>query len=307
MYRIFIDGQNGTTGLQIQDRLAERRDIELIELSDADRKADAAKRAALDAADVAILCLPDEAARQTAGLANKTRLIDASTAHRTHPDWTYGLPELCPGQRQDIQNAARVSNPGCYPTGFILLVRPLIEQGLLKPDQPIFVSALSGYSGGGKSMIKDYQEQSQTACRPYALTLKHKHLAEMTQFARLQHDPVFLPHVGDFYQGMLVEIGLTANHFSKPMSASDITELWQHYFENEPNISVQDPNTATGLAGNFLEPQACNGSNRVDLFAFGDAQQSLLVARLDNLGKGAAGAAVQNLNLMLGMNEQTGL
>ncbi|MEJ6670248.1 MAG: N-acetyl-gamma-glutamyl-phosphate reductase [Pseudomonadales bacterium] len=307
MHRIFIDGQHGTTGLQIQDRLAERDDIELIELSDAERKTDTAKRAALRAADVAILCLPDDAARQTAGLTTETRLIDASTAHRTHPDWTYGLPELCPEQRQNIKNAMRVSNPGCYPTGFILLLRPLIALGLLKPDQPIFVSALSGYSGGGKAMIKDYQEQSQTACRPYALTLKHKHLAEMTQFAGLQNDPVFLPHVGDFYQGMLVEIGLTASQFSKPVSAGSITALWQHYYHNEPNIKVQDPNHTPELVGNFLEPQACNGSNRVDLFAFGDAHQSLLVARLDNLGKGAAGAAVQNLNLMLGIDEQTGL
>lgn len=307
MYRIFIDGQNGTTGLQIKDRLAERGDIELIALSDAERKTDAAKRAALGAADVAILCLPDDAARQTAKLATKTRLIDASTAHRTHPDWVYGLPELCPEQRQKIQNAQRVSNPGCYPTGFILLVQPLIALGLLKPDHGIFVSALSGYSGGGKAMIKDYQERSQTACRPYGLTLKHKHLAEMTKFARLEQDPVFLPHVGDFYQGMLVEIGLTANQFTKPISAASITEHWQRYYHNEANITVQDPNHTAGLAGNFLEPEACNGSNRVDLFAFGDAQQSLLVARFDNLGKGAAGAAVQNLNLMLGINEQTGL
>jgi len=307
MFKIFIDGQNGTTGLQIKDRLAERSDVELIELSDAERKTDAAKRSALSAADVAILCLPDDAARQTVPLAPNTRLIDASTAHRTHPDWTYGLPELCPEQRQKIQTARLVSNPGCYPTGFILLVRPLVAQGLLKPDQAIFVSALSGYSGGGKAMIKDYQEQSQTACRPYALTLKHKHLAEMTQFASLQNDPVFLPHVGDFYQGMLVEIGLTANHFTKPISAESITEYWQHHYRNEPNIQVQDPNHIPGLDGRFLEPQACNGTNRVDLFAFGDAQQSLLVARLDNLGKGAAGAAVQNLNLMLGIDEQTGL
>ena len=307
MFRIFIDGQNGTTGLQIKDRLAERGDIELIELLDAERKTDAAKRAALSAADVAILCLPDDAARQTAQLATKARLIDASTAHRTHPDWTYGLPELCPEQRRKIQTAQRVSNPGCYPTGFILLLRPLIALGLLKPDQAIFVSALSGYSGGGKAMIKDYQEQSQTACRPYGLTLKHKHLAEMTQFAKLQNDPVFLPHVGDFYQGMLVEIGLTSNHFAKPTSAASITEHWQNFYQNEPNIQVQEPNHTAGLAGNFLEPQACNGTNRVDLFAFGDEQQSLLVARLDNLGKGAAGAAVQNLNLMLGIDEQTSL
>ncbi|MDG1926291.1 MAG: N-acetyl-gamma-glutamyl-phosphate reductase, partial [Pseudomonadales bacterium] len=273
MFRIFIDGQNGTTGLQIKDRLAERGDIELIELLDAERKTDAAKRAALSAADVAILCLPDDAARQTAQLATKARLIDASTAHRTHPDWTYGLPELCPEQRRKIQTAQRVSNPGCYPTGFILLLRPLIALGLLKPDQAIFVSALSGYSGGGKAMIKDYQEQSQTACRPYGLTLKHKHLAEMTQFAKLQNDPVFLPHVGDFYQGMLVEIGLTSNHFAKSTSAASITEHWQNFYQNEPNIQVQEPNHTAGLAGNFLEPQACNGTNRVDLFAFGDEQQ----------------------------------
>ncbi|MAU90736.1 MAG: N-acetyl-gamma-glutamyl-phosphate reductase [Gammaproteobacteria bacterium TMED182] len=307
MYKIFIDGQNGTTGLQIQQRLTLHDGVSLIELSDHERKNEDAKRAALADSDLAILCLPDEAARETVGLSTATRIIDASTAHRTHPEWIYGLPEITRDQRQRIQDAQFVSNPGCYPTGFILLLKPLIEFGLLNPDVPVFASALSGYSGGGKSMIQTYQNGDQTAVRPYGLSLNHKHVPEMQRYSGLNQDPIFLPHVGDFYQGMLVEIGLNAQHFTQKLDPNRISGCWDSYFKEEANIQVLDANPVHKLSDNFLEPEGCNGSNRVELFVFGHSEQVVLIARLDNLGKGAAGAAVQNMNLMLGLPEASGL
>ena len=307
MYKIFIDGQNGTTGLQIQQRLALHDAVSLIELSDAERKNVDAKRAALADSDLAILCLPDDAARETVHLNAEARIIDASTAHRTHPSWIYGLPEMALAQRQLIQEAKWVSNPGCYPTGFILLLRPLIESGLLKPDAQVFSSALSGYSGGGKSMIQHYQNNNPTAARPYGLTLQHKHVPEMQRYSGLNQDPIFLPHVGNFYQGMLVEIGLRADHFTRSIDPHHISTCWASYFKEEANIQVFDENPMHMLSDNFLEPEDCNGSNRVELFVFGHEEQVLLIARLDNLGKGAAGAAIQNMNIMLGLPEASGL
>lgn len=307
MYKIFIDGQNGTTGLQIQQRLTLHDGVSLIEISDHERKNEDTKRAALADSDLAILCLPDDAARDTVGLTTSTRIIDASTAHRTHPEWIYGLPEMTRDQRQCIHNAQWVSNPGCYPTGFILLLKPLIECGLLNPDVPVFASALSGYSGGGKSMIQTYQQVDQTAARPYGLSLNHKHVPEMQHYSGLNQDPVFLPHVGDFYQGMLVEIGLSAQHFTQPIDPNRISACWHSYFKDEANIQVFDANPVQKLSDNFLEPEGCNGSNRVELLVFGHGEQVLLIARLDNLGKGAAGAAIQNMNIMLGLPEASGL
>lgn len=307
MHQIFIDGQNGTTGLQIVERLKSREDIALIELSESERKEASAKAEAMTAADVTILCLPDDAARAAANLVPEAKIIDASTAHRTDPRFVYGLPELGQGQRQNIEEAMQVSNPGCYPTGFILLMRPLVEAGLVEPDQSLFISAISGYSGGGKSMIEDYQRSNQAAVWPYALSLNHKHLPEMQAYAGLSKPPVFLPHVGDFYQGMLVEIGLTAAQLTRSAQPQDIVKIWRDFFEGEPNITVHEANDTETLQGNFLDPQGCNGTNRVDLFDYGHGEQHLLIARLDNLGKGASGAAVQNLNLMLGLNEHIGL
>jgi len=307
MYQIFIDGQNGTTGLQIVERLKARSDIAMIELSDSERKQDQAKAEAMAAADLTILCLPDDAAKAALALGPDAKIIDASTAHRVDPRFVYGLPELSPAQRSEIQAANRVSNPGCYPTGFILLLRPLVEAGLLPRDQSIFISALSGYSGGGKSMITDYQSKSQPAAWPYALKLEHKHLPEMRTYTGLSKNPIFLPHVGNFYQGMLVEVGLNSTQLTKPTSPEAIAELWRQYFKGEPNICVHEANPEGALVGNFLDPEGANHTNRVDLFVFGHDEQLLLIARLDNLGKGASGAAVQNLNLMLGLNEHTGL
>ncbi len=339
MYKIFIDGHAGTTGLQIHQRLQGRSDIELLQISDADRKNADAKRQIIESADVVILCLPDQAAIESVQLAgsgatsdylpnkvpNKTpdkmsnqisktvRFIDASTAHRTHPDWVYGLPEMNPEQRSKIASAQLVSNPGCYATGFLLPVMPLVERDLLNSSAMITISALSGYSGGGRSMMEKYQQQSVEApadlwhSRPYALALAHKHIPEMKHFANLDHSPLFLPSVGHFAQGMLVSAGLFRGFFSDTLNPQKIFDIIASAYENEACINVYGPNDESQLVDGFLDAQANNDTNSLDIFIFGNDEQSLLISRLDNLGKGAAGAAVQNLNLMLGTPELEGL
>lgn len=307
MFHVFIDGQNGTTGLQIRDRLERHPDIAVISIDEGLRKDHTAKHSIISEADAVILCLPDEAAIQTAALIDEQVLIDASTAHRTHPDWTYGLPELSPVQREHIRTNRRIANPGCYPTGFTLAIRPLIDQALLPRETAIFVSALSGYSGGGKAMIEQYSSNDAAACRPYAFDLNHKHLPEMTKFSGLDSAPIFLPHVGNFYQGMLIEIGLKKSAFTKPVSSATICEAWQAAYAGEPFIQIMEANPEDCLIDRFLDPEAANGSNQVELLCFESQTDLLLVARLDNLGKGAAGAAVQNLNIALGLPETTAL
>ena len=315
MKKVFIDGQVGTTGLQIHQRLSARADIGLLQIADADRKNTEIKQQIIDSADVVILCLPDEAARQTVSMVNnpETRVLDASTAHRVADGWTYGLAELAPESRASISRAARVSNPGCWATGFILAVTPLIRSGLLRPDIPLLCHGVSGYTGGGKQMIEQYEARSAShpsdlwSSRPYALTLAHKHLAEMQHYSGLTMQPLFMPSVGHFAQGMLVNIPLPASWFTKTIDLSRVQTLLAEAYQDEPCVAVHAVNDAAALDEGFLEPQANNGSNRCDIFVFGNDQQILLTSRLDNLGKGAAGAAVQNLNLMLGMPELSGL
>lgn len=312
--RIFIDGQEGTTGLQIQDRLAGRSDIELIEIAPEARKDPEAKRALLRRAEIAILCLPDAAAEETARMAGpETRLLDASTAHRVHPDWTYGMPELSPDTRKQLRNAARVANPGCWPTGFLLLVRPLVDAGLLPPDYPVTCHGQSGYSGGGKKLIAAFREHPRAgdspdwAARPYGFGLAHKHLPEMQRYAGLSHTPVFSPSVGDYYQGMLVHVPLHTRALAKPATAEQVRELLAERYHGEPFVRVPALNEQAVLDNGYLNATALNGTNLIELFVYGNREQVLLTARLDNLGKGASGAAVQNLNLMLGLPETTGL
>ena len=315
MYRVFIDGQAGTTGLQIHERILARPDIELLEIDPAERKNSSVKQAIIDAADVVILCLPDEAALETVAKnsRNRIRFIDASTAHRTNPDWVYGFPELTGNQRQQIASATLVANPGCYATGFLAAVRPLVDNNLLNQKSLLTVSAISGYSGGGTKLIERYEARSAMHpeqlwhARPYALGLKHKHIPEMQVLASLANEPIFLPVVGHFHQGMLVSFPIHQEQFTRQTSPEAVHALLSERYVNEPCINIMPLNADDVLDQGFLDPEGTNGTNRIDLLVYGHQKQMVLIARLDNLGKGAAGAAIQNLNLMLQANELEGL
>ncbi|MGB3768073.1 MAG: N-acetyl-gamma-glutamyl-phosphate reductase [Phormidesmis sp.] len=321
--KVFIDGEAGTTGLQIHQRLANRTDLEVISIDPAKRK-DADERAKMiNAADVAILCLPDQAAVQAVALVNNetTKVLDASSAHRTLSDWAYGFPELMAGQREAIAQSNRVANPGCYPTGFLALVAPLVKAGLLPERFPATINAISGYSGGGKQLIakhetfrKEEQDKGQFESRepfsPYGLKFGHKHVKEMHKFSGLSHAPLFVPAVGDFEQGMVVQVPLPLWSIAQPPTGEKIHETIARHFEGEPFVKVMPYASEEDLRdGSFFVAKRANGTNEVQLsvFANDQTQEALLIARLDNLGKGASGAAVQNLNLMLGLPEQEGL
>jgi N-acetyl-gamma-glutamyl-phosphate reductase len=301
---IFIDGEAGTTGLGIRRRLESIPGLTLKSLPAAQRKDPAARRDMMAACEVAILCLPDDAAREAAALAaalaaDAPKLLDASTAHRVDAEWTYGFPEMAPGQPDEIAAARRVANPGCYPTGAIALLRPLVEAGLVPPDHPIAIHAVSGYSGGGRSMIEAHDRDGGPAFELYALGLEHKHVPEIERFAGLSRRPIFVPSVGHFRQGMLVLVPLFLDDLPGRPAGADLREVLRAFYEGSAQVRV-----AAGDAGGKLEPQALNDTDRLELHVWeNDARRhAVLVARLDNLGKGASGAAVQNLRLMLDLD-----
>ena len=315
---VFIDGHVGTTGLRIHEWLAGREDLELAALPEARRKDPAARREALNQADLAVLCLPDAGSREAAGWIenSSTRVIDTSTAYRTAADWVYGLPELEPKHRSRIAEAVRVSNPGCYATAVILALRPLIAAGILRSDAPLAVHALSGYSGGGRSLIERWEDPVRGLLAhlypaPYALERVHKHIPEIQRFAGLAYDPHFVPAVGPFRSGMRVEISLHAALLeaeSGPVSAKAIHELLAARYAGEPFVQVAEYREPFESDEYAFDPLAHNDTNRLEIVVVPHPSgHTLLVVTLDNLGKGACGVAIQNLNLMLGLPEETGL
>ena len=324
-HTVFIDGEAGTTGLQIRQRLAGRSDLQVVSIDPEKRKDPAARAELLNGADVVILCLPDAAAKDAVSLisSNTVRVIDASSAHRVASGWTYGFAEMDRDQRQAIKGARLVSNPGCYPTGFIGLVRPLVEAELIPANFALTVNAISGYSGGGKGLIEEFEgaspkNGSRDAYRVYGLGLTHKHVPEMQVHGGLDNAPIFAPSVGRFAQGMLVEVPVALWALPGKVKSSDLRKALADAYFGEAFVDVasaeecRELQTARAGAASYnatLDPEALNGTNRMRLFVFGndDQAQVRLVAQLDNLGKGASGAAVQNLNLMLGLPEGRGL
>lgn len=313
-YKVFVDGREGTTGLQINERLQNRGDIDLLKIDPEKRKDPIERKRFLNEADIVFLCLPDDAARESVSLVenDRTRIIDASTAHRTNEAWAYGMPELSRLHREKIRLSKRVSVPGCYATGFNILLHPLIKESIVPKNYPVTCYAVSGYSGGGKKMIAQYEaadptDESMRSPRFYAMGLKHKHIPEMQKACGLERPPLFTPIVGPYYKGMTVAIPLYSNLLPGKNNASSVCEFLSAYYAGQHFIKVFPSDSEGSLVNGFLSATGCNGTNMLEIFVAGGDEHILLTARLDNLGKGASGAAVQCMNIMLGLDETTGL
>jgi N-acetyl-gamma-glutamyl-phosphate reductase len=309
-YKVFVDGQEGTTGLRINEYLGQRADITLLKI-DSDKRKDVAERQRLiNESDVTFLCLPDDAAKEAVSLCTNpnTCIIDASTAHRINPEWTFGLPELAKDQREKIRASKRIANPGCHATAFILALRPLVAAGLLPASTQMAANSITGFSGGGKKMIEQYESPARIdAPRAYALGLAHKHLPEMCAYTGLTVEPIFQPIVGPFYKGLAVTAYLHPQQLTRPTTPAEVQKIIADYYAGEAFINVQPFDLDATTDGGFYDVEACNDTNRVDIAVFGNAERMLLISRLDNLGKGASGAAVQAMNVHLGVEESLGL
>lgn len=310
-YTIFVDGQEGTTGLRINQCLSGRDELELLHIDPEKRKDPKTRRTLLNEADLVFLCLPDSASVESVSLIdnNRTKVIDASTAHRTCDGWTYGLPEL-KGSREKIRQSKRTAVPGCHATASITALYPLIESGVIPRDYPISLTSITGYSGGGKSLIAKYEASSDTSLsspKHYALKLTHKHLPEMQRVLGLVYPPHFTPVVGKFYQGLAVSIPVITRLLDKRINAGFVRDILAEYYDSEPFIRVMEYDSEDCTDGGYFNVEGCNGTNRNDICVFGNDDNILIISRLDNLGKGASGAAVQCMNLMLGLDEETGL
>ena len=311
-HTVFVDGQEGTTGLRIHEYLAARSDIEVLKIDADQRKDDAERARLLNAAEVAFLCLPDAAARQAVALVTnpETCIIDASTAHRVAPGWTFGLPELARGQREALRRAKRIANPGCHSSAFIALLHPLVDAGIVARDLAVTASSITGYSGGGRKMIEQYRaggDPRLESPRPYGLKLSHKHVPEMMAYSGLSVKPVFMPIVGNFYKGLAVSVLLHLAQLRAGTDGAALVRAFERHYEGERFIRVMPLPDPQVSEPSFFDVQGANDSNRIDIFVFADDRQAILIAREDNLGKGASGAAVQCMNLHLGCDEALGL
>lgn len=306
-YKVYIDGQAGTTGLQLQEKLSHHDGVELLLIAEEKRKDEAERKRLMNLADVVFLCLPDAAAKEAVHLVENpnTCIIDASTAHRTAEDWTYGFPELSPAHREAIIKSKRIANPGCHATGFIAAAYPLVHLGIVAPDYPFTAHSLTGYSGGGKSMIAEYEAEERSyqfdSPRQYGLSQMHKHLPEMQHVTGITQPPVFMPIVCDFYSGMATCIPLHTNLFQKKVTKAELVAMLKDYYKGHPLISVEDTDVG------FLAANEIRNTNKLKLYIEGNDERMTLISVFDNLGKGASGAAVQNMNLVLGLPETTGL
>ena len=313
--KVYIDGQEGTTGLKIQERFKGRNDVEIMKISEELRKDSAERARLINSADYVFLCLPDAASREAVSFIDKdndhVRIIDASTAHRTNPDWAYGFPELSAAHRAKIETSNRVAVPGCYASGFASIVYPLVNNGIIPADFPVFAYATSGYSGAGKKAIAVYESEDKpyefNSPRMYALSQQHKHLPEMKAVSGLTYTPMFSPVICDYYSGMVVSVPIQTRMLDKKVTARQVHEMYEKHYAGAKMIKVMPLMSAEEQKSFFLASNTLSGQNKLQVFVFGSDEQILLCSRLDNLGKGASGAAVQCLNIMMGIDETTGL